>query len=149
MNDKEQAAIQESNKDSELISKKSMKQFVIFGIIGISNTAVDFIMFWLLIQTSLHYVIANIVAYAVGMLNSYLWNNSITFKSRRGNDQNIAVKRITRFIVWNGLMLLLSSALIYAVVEYMHWHALISKLVVTVVILVIQFLGSKKWVFKQ
>ncbi|MCR8659022.1 GtrA family protein [Paenibacillus endoradicis] len=149
MNDQEQAALMDSEKYAKTISRKSLKQFIIFGIVGVSNTVVDLIIFWLLIQSSLHYIIANIVAYSVGMLNSYLWNSAITFKSKHRKNEIVAVKRIVKFIIWNGLMLLLSSALIYVVVEFMHWHALISKLVVTVFILVVQFLGSKKWVFKQ
>jgi len=149
MSEQEQGALLQSKNNSNRTSRKSLKQFIIFGIVGVSNTAVDFIVFWLLIQTSLHYIIANIMAYSLGMLNSYIWNSAITFKSKYGKNEIIAVKRIIRFIIWNGLMLLLSSALIYVVVEYMQWHALTSKLVVTVIILVIQFLGSKKWVFKQ
>ena len=149
MNNQEQAVIMESEMNDKAIRQKSLKQFIIFGIVGVSNTIVDFVVFWVLIQLSLHYIIANIVAYGVGMLNSYFWNNKITFKSSRQQSDIIVARRIMRFIAWNGLMLLVSSVLIYAVIELLHWHALISKSVVIVVVLMFQFLGSKKWVFKQ
>lgn len=149
MNDQQQAALMEPDKYSKKIRGKSVKQFIVFGIVGISNTIVDFVVFWLLIQLSTHYIIANITAYSVGMLNSYFWNNAITFKSNTRQRDIVAVKRMIRFVVWNGSMLLVSSILIYAVIEFMHWHALISKLAVTIVVLIIQFVGSKKWVFKQ
>ena len=149
MNDQEQAAVRATDTSAKSNRRKSVKQFIIFAIVGVSNTAVDFIIFWLLIQLSVHYIIANIVAYSMGMLNSYIWNNAITFRSNDRHRDIIAVKRMIRFIIWNGCMLLVSSMLIYAVIEFAQWHALISKLVVTIVILMIQFIGSKKWVFKD
>ncbi|HIW31730.1 MAG TPA: GtrA family protein, partial [Candidatus Paenibacillus intestinavium] len=109
MNDQEQAAVRATDTSAKSNRRKSMKQFIIFAIVGVSNTVVDFIIFWLLIQLSVHYIIANIVAYSIGMLNSYIWNNAITFRSNDRHRYIIAVKRMIRFIIWNGCMLLVSS----------------------------------------
>jgi putative flippase GtrA len=57
-------------------------QFIKFGIVGVANTAVDWIAFFILI----HYVlqqnetISKALAFLIAMLNSYLWNTIWTFK---------------------------------------------------------------------
>lgn len=125
--------------------KKNVIQFIIFAIVGVSNTLVDLIVYWLLLQLSVYYVIANVVSYGAGMLNSYLWNRNVTFKENRADRSK---QTIIRFIVWNASTLLLSTGIIYCLTELFELHALLSKIIATCIVLAIQFLGNKLWVFK-
>lgn len=128
-------------------NRRTWIQLLLFGIIGISNTVVDIIVYWLLIQLTVPYVIANIASYGAGMLNSYLLNKNITFRS----NNNIQYERnvIIRFIIWNVITLTLSSGMIVVAVEWIALSQLWSKLIVTCFIVLIQFVGTKKWVFRQ
>lgn len=134
---------------NSLDKRKTVKQFLIFALVGVSNTAVDVIIFGLLLQLSVYYVIAHILSYGAGMLNSYWWNSRVTFRTPKQTDQSQSAKRINRFVLWNGSMLIISSSLIFVATEFLGWHALISKIVITLLVLVLQFIGSKIWVFKQ
>ncbi|MDQ6418346.1 GtrA family protein [Paenibacillus sp. LHD-117] len=125
-------------------------QFVMFGAIGVLNTAIDFGMFALLTWLSFHYAAAQAIAYLAGMANSYLLNNAITFRSgsvAAGNGKPANWRRQLRFLVWNGVMLLLSIALMGVAVQLFDWSEWAAKLAVTLVILGLNFYGSKKWVF--
>lgn len=151
-------------------------QFIIFGLVGVLNTAVDFVVYWALLQLSVYYIVANVLSYGAGMLNSYVWNKYLTFRSKKSDDQAARESEINRgsndskgngsgqkeagqkarergtllrFVIWNSMTLLLSSGLIALFIELAHWSELWSKLVVTAIIVVVQFTGMKKWVFRQ
>jgi len=126
---------------------KAIVQFISFGMIGVLNTAVDIAVYWLLLQFSVAYVLANIVAYAAGMLNSYVWNRAITFRTKKKEKHSRAI--VVRFVIWNLLTLCLSSLLITLLIEGLEWSKLWSKLAATALIVVVQFIGTKKWVFRQ
>lgn len=68
------------------MKSEGLIQFVKFGIVGLINTAVDWIAFFLLF----HYVfkqgetVSKALAFLVAMLNSYLLNTIWTFKKEYG-----------------------------------------------------------------
>jgi len=135
------------NEKAQTKPNKAIRQFLSFSIIGVLNTAVDIAVYWLLLQLSVVYVLANIAAYAAGMLNSFIWNRAINFRTKQREKHAFDV--ILRFVLWNLLSLLLSSLLITLLIEGLQWHELWSKLVATACIVVFQFIGMKKWVFRQ
>ncbi len=68
------------------MKSEGFKQFIKFGIVGMFNTAVDWLVFYLLF----HYVLqqsetaSKALAFLVAMLNSYIWNTLWTFKKEYG-----------------------------------------------------------------
>lgn len=73
----------------EKISKKypGLLQFIKFGIVGVVNTGVDWVVFYVLINNFLgdFHAIAKAISFTVAMLNSYLWNTVWTFKKEYQN----------------------------------------------------------------
>lgn len=129
-------------------NSKSLKQFIIFGLVGVSNTIVDVVLYSVLLHFSVYYLLANVISYGAGMLNSYIWNNTITFRSKQSMSQ-VDWSKIVRFVIWNVSMLACSSLFIYVLTELATVHAIVSKIIATCIILVVQFIGNKIWVFKQ
>lgn len=146
--------------------KKTMLQFFVFGLVGVLNTIVDLVVYWVFLQLSVTYIAANVLGYGAGMLNSYIWNNKITFRKlnhipNQVEQTNSQVERtpghvelsskgkLLRFIVWNVFTMLLSSACIVLFVELIHWSEMLSKIMTTVIIVAVQFIGMKKWVFRN
>lgn len=130
--------------------RRWLLQFAMFGMVGVLNTAIDFAAFGLLTWLSVHYAIAQALSYLAGMVNSYLLNHAITFRSARNSESGgiaSALRRQLRFLLWNGAMLLLSIGLMSAAVQLLGWTAWPAKAAVTVLILGLNFYGSKKWVF--
>jgi hypothetical protein len=64
-------------------------QFIKFGIVGLSNTAISYIIYFLLVYFDLHYLIASIIAFFISVLNSFFWNNKYVFKKEDGQKRNI------------------------------------------------------------
>lgn len=122
-----------------------LKQFAAFCAIGVLNTAIDMIVFALMIWIGVHYAAAQAAAYLAGMTNSYLMNSAITFRGQRADVDPI--RRKVRFAVWNAMMLTLSIGLIAVAKEAAGLSELAAKAVVTALIVALNFYGSKKWVF--
>ncbi|MCO7126221.1 GtrA family protein [Sporolactobacillus shoreicorticis] len=125
----------------ENIKWKWIKQGFVFGAVGVSNTAVDFIVFLLLTHFfSIFYAAAQILSYGAGMLNSYVWNSRITFSASERS-----LSRLIRFIVLNlavlGITLLAMRSMLFLPLY-------INKLISTFIGLSVNFLLSKLWVFK-
>ncbi|MFD2117957.1 GtrA family protein [Paenibacillus yanchengensis] len=134
---------------------KNGKQFVMFNMVGLLNTFVDIAIFSLMIWFGSFIVLAQVLGYIAGMLNSYVWNSRITFRqstheqtpNKRESMINDRTVQKGRFIIWNGLLLLLSTVLIVVSTDYIHLGVAISKALTTVLIVVINYAGSKYWVF--
>jgi putative flippase GtrA len=131
--------------------QKVLIQFITFNLVGLLNTAIDFLMFSFLIWLGAYYLIAQIIAYGAGMLNSFVLNSRYTFSkgiSERANSQRHQMNTSVRFVVWNSILLGITLLLLAAFKEWWGLSELPAKLIVTVVTVVLNFYGSKKWVFK-
>jgi putative flippase GtrA len=79
---------------------KGIIQFIKFAIVGVSNTAVDWVVYYILINTVLTATaeksIAKAISFLVAVINSYIWNTIWTFKkeyqSTIGKSGEIASK---------------------------------------------------------
>lgn len=111
-----------------------------FAVVGVSNTLVDFVIFFLL--QGLIGPIAQAVGYAAGTANSYYWNRRWTFKT----DQPRQKGELTRFLVVNVTVALLTTLLLSLLDAFMPvWAA---KVLVTVPGMALNYVLSKIWVFR-
>ncbi|NGZ77848.1 GtrA family protein [Saccharibacillus sp. VR-M41] len=111
-----------------------------FAVVGVSNTVVDFVVFFLL--QSLIGPFAQAAGYAAGTANSYYWNRRWTFKT----DQPRQKGELLRFLVVNATVALLTSLLLALLDLFMPvWTA---KVLVTVPGMAFNYVLSKVWVFR-
>ncbi|MGO4111318.1 GtrA family protein [Paenibacillus sp. YAF4_2] len=128
----------------------AVKQFVVFNIIGLLNTLVDFIVYSLLVWAGLYVLPAQAISYTAGMVNSYTLNSLLTFKGdkSRASESNFDRRRAVRFIILNAAVLGVSMLLLYEFTEVMKIGPLLGKLLATGVTVILNFAGSKWWVFR-
>ncbi len=67
---------------TNLKKHQGIVQFIKFGIVGVANTGVDWITFYILTATFLDdsETVAKAIAFLVAMINSYIFNTIWTFK---------------------------------------------------------------------
>ena len=46
-------------------------QFIRFNVVGVINTLIDWVVFWVMSMLGLHFVAAKIISYSCGLLQSY------------------------------------------------------------------------------
>ncbi|NIK76931.1 putative flippase GtrA [Paenibacillus castaneae] len=123
-------------------------QFIKFNLIGLLNTAIDFLIFTLLIWFGTYYLLAQLLAYSAGMINSLVLNNRYTFgKGEAASKHSLDLKMSGRFLVWNSILLGISLLLLATLTNWWGMEAVLAKALVTVTTVGLNFYGSKKWVF--
>ena len=101
--------------------KKSFIQFIKFVFVGISNTVISYVAYFILIKIGLHYIVASVVGFLMSVLNSFYWNNKYVFHSYCHDTRSIGKGLVKTFIAYAGSGLVLSNLLlIFWVVECYH-----------------------------
>lgn len=125
-----------------------VRQFYKFSVIGVSNTIIDFSLYYVLTRTiftfSFGYLFANVISFSVAVTNSYVWNRMWTFRSTNSNK----ILEYTKFYFVNLSGLLLSTGLLFIFVHFVHLHDTVGKLLAIILVLFWNFLINKVWVFK-
>lgn len=123
--------------------------FLRFALVGCVNFVVSFAVFYLTLTTLPRLgvtgpvaAIANVLAYAAGMINSFLLNRSFTFRA----DEN-APRQALRFAVLNAASLATGTAVMYALVDVAGCNALAVWTPLTAALVVANYLGCKHWAF--
>ncbi|WP_250886789.1 GtrA family protein [Bacillus sp. SM2101] len=121
------------------------KRFLKFSIVGGINTGIDFAIFSLLIAMGMNYLIAQIISYGGGLLNSYLLNRSWTFQQQG----RVEITEVVKFILVNFITIVITSILLALLYNELNLQLLLSKLIVTGFGVFINFIGNQIWVFKN
>ena len=119
-----------------------------FVVVGCANFVVSFAGFY----ASYHYLplgasssrgaIANVVAYAAGMLNSFLLNRFWTFRA----EGQVSV-HAAKFVLLHAATLAVSTGIVFLLVDLAGFPALAVWLPLTLAILTAHYLGMKHWAF--
>ena len=62
-----------------------------FGLVGILNTFITIGSYMLLVYLGINYLLANVIGYILGVINSFYWNKNWVFKVS-SNQRNIFMK---------------------------------------------------------
>ena len=143
--------------------KKSFLQLIKFGLVGVSNTLIDFLIASALNALFGIYYLAKIVGYACGIANSYFWNSRWTFREERRRDAREIVSFIAVNLVTLGLSLLLQWIFRDKLQLGAWWMRTLGEnfltkllngerfclLLATGIALIVNFLGNKLLVFRK
>jgi putative flippase GtrA len=129
----------------QLLHHHEVRRATRFGIVGVANTAIDFIIFTTLVHFfQLPYLWANVVAFSVASLNSYIVNRRWTFRSSARDIHREALQ----YIVVLTIGFFINEGVLYLVVEKTSAAPLIGKLMATGISLIWNFLANRFWTFK-
>jgi putative flippase GtrA len=121
-----------------------ISQFVKFGVMGVSNTLIFFLVYTLLLKAfGVWYVAASGIGFAVGAINGFLWNRAWTFRGHVGD----ALTPVRWFVVQTS-GLLLNLGLVYLFVDGAGLGELLGQAVTIAIVTVVTFLVNRDWTFK-
>lgn len=128
-----------------LNNKREAIQFMRFCTVGLGNTAVDLTAFFVLTLSGVPYLLAQTLSYSVGVVNSFFLNRKWTFRITHRTN----ILEVVRFAVVNGFSLLISSGMLFILHDANHTDLWLSKLIATGGGIVVNFIGSRLWVFTE
>lgn len=127
--------------------RPALRQFLKFGIVGASNTILDFCIYLALTRFTGyffdHKLLANVISFTGGVTNSFIWNKFWTFKN---TDRAIHIQYPKFFL--GSLSALAFNQAVFWVAHY-QWgvHDLIAKLLAVGVVMFWNFAVQKYWTF--
>lgn len=121
-----------------------MEKFIKFGLVGVLNTVITIIVFNILRFIGIDMVVANTMGYICGMANSYLWNNRWVFKS---NSKDVGT--VIKFIVVNVITMVINNCILILLVQKIGINEVIAQGSALILTTVINFMGSKVWIFRK
>ena len=134
--------------EKELKNKKSLVQFVKFGIVGVTNTILGLTIYYLFIYINKDlYQVGNIVGWLISVAWSCYWNNRFVF-TQEENGWKLLLKRLGKSYVSYGLTLIISIVLLHILVEIFKWSEKIVPIVCLIITIPLNFIMNKFWTFK-
>ena len=133
--------------------KKSINQFISFGIVGVINTIVGtIVMFSMYNLLGFGYWISSASNYIVGSICSYVLNKKYTFRVR-----DTSVIQILRFIINISVCYALAYGVARNLISYiLDSHKSSTKIIENIsmvvgmfIFVILNFLGQKIFVFKK
>ena len=93
-------------------------------------------------------VVSNVIAWVVAVAFAYLTNKPFVFKSHDWSMKTV-VPELTKFVgcrVGSGL---LETALLFLTVDLLHWNGNLMKLILSLIVVILNYVGSKLLVFRK
>jgi len=128
--------------------KQTLIQFIKFGIVGVSNTAISLLVYYIVLWINPNWYLAgNVAGWIISVANAFFWNERYVFTQER-NSFAAMLKRIGKTYLSYGATFLLSTVLLYLEVDVWHWSAVISPLINLLITIPLNFLLNKFWTFR-
>lgn len=126
-----------------LKNRETAIQFVKFGIVGVSNTAIGLGTYYLFLYLGCHYMVANVLSWLISVFNAYFWNNRYVFK-----NEVAWIRALVKTYLSYGFSFLTGCLCLYALVEWMGISDKIAPLLTLLLTIPMNFLLNKFWTFR-
>ena len=115
-------------------------------IVGGMTTLVSILIYALCTKCfHINYMVSNVISWIASVLFAYVFNRIFVFKSK--ND-NIFVE-IYQFFKYRIFSFLIEIFLMYVFVELINIDDMISKVIVQIIVIILNYVFSKLFVFKK
>ena len=132
-----------------LIKKVCNKEVILYIVFGVLTTLVNFVSFYILTHfINLDENLSNVIAIILSVLFAYFTNRKLVFNSTAVTFKE-NLKEFYKFILGRLFTMILEIVGFYLLFNIIHIHELISKLLITVIVIILNFFISKFFAFKK
>ncbi len=131
-----------------LTQKVLSKEVIFYAIFGVLTTAVNLVSFYILTHLGLDENLSNIIAIILAVLFAYFTNRKLVFNSTAVTFKE-NLKEFYKFILGRAFTMFLEILGFYLLFNIMGIQEFISKLVITVIVVILNFFISKFFAFKK
>jgi len=115
----------------------------------LSNTFIAYVIYVLLVYIGTHYIVANIVAFLLSVLNSFFWNHKYVFKDETGGKRNLLHTLIKTYVSYAFSGLIVGNILLYIYIDMLFLSKYVAPILVLLVTVPLNFFLNKLWTFKS
>ncbi len=124
-------------------------QFVKFGIVGLSNTVISYVVYLLFYSLGVNYIVASALGFLISVINSFFWNNKYVFKKENSEKRNLLNVFLKTFAAYAGTGLILSNILLIIWVEVLGIPKTIAPIISLLITIPLNFILNKFWAFNE
>lgn len=147
------AKILKKDQDENVIN--SLVQFVKFGIVGVSNTMISYVLNVLVLlamrpmNVSWDYFVGNIVSFILSVLWSFYWNNKYVFTLKEGQSRSLGKALLKTYVSYGFTGIILNNILSWVWISVLGISKYIAPIINLVASVPINFFMNKLWAFKE
>jgi len=136
---------------------EALMQFVKFGIVGVSNTVISYVLYFITLKAlkagtlfpNIDYLLAQIVAFILSVLWSFYWNNKMVFVLEDGQNRNLFKALLKTYVSYSFTGLFLNSILLILWVQIVGISEFIAPIINLLISVPLNFIINKFWAFKS
>ena len=136
--------------------KRTFIQFIKFGIVGVSNTLVSYLLNLLCLlvldkyDVAYDYVIANTVAFLLSVLWSFYWSERFVFTEHTEDyKSNKFVRLLKMYLSYGFTGIILNNVLSFLWISVLSISKVIAPLINSAIGVPINYVINKKWTFEE
>lgn len=121
------------------------REFILYAVFGILTFLVNFIAYFIFLGLGINYLISNVFAWVFSVLFAYVTNRTWVFESKSPS----ILKEMSLFFggrIFSGVV---DTTLMYLFIDVLVIGDLISKTVVQIIVIILNYVFSKWIVFKK
>lgn len=130
-----------------LFKDKNIKELVRYGLVGISTTAINLIVYHFFVLF-LDYKIANLIALVSSKTYGYFANKTIVFRSRTDNPKAFFLE-VGRFVFARGITAVVDYFGLIIAVDVFSFDKVLSKYAIQIIVIIMNFFMGKYMVFNK
>lgn len=128
---------------------KNGKEMVLYLIFGAGTTLVNIVSYFVLRSFfDANITVATIISWFFSVLFAYVTNKTLVFKSRKADIKGLAVEFLF-FISGRFLTCLIELCIMIVFVDHIKLSESLMKIVSSVVVIILNYIFSKVWIFKK
>ena len=122
-----------------------IKEILKYLIVGGLTTLVSIVSYYIVRLFIENYLVCTVISWIFAVAFAYITNRVFVFNSKREN----IFKECTEFVFSRILSLVAEVAVMYLLVDFLNISDKISKIIVQVIIVMLNYIFSKLFVFKE
>lgn len=146
----------EISRQHHLFQGECIRQFLKFGIVGLSNTVMSYFLYLVFLYMfeekhiflNYNYLVSSILTFFICSIWSFYWNNRVTFKKENNETRNFVKAYIKMILSYSLTGLFLHNTMLYVFVEFFFISKELVPLLILVVTVPVNFVLNKYWAFK-
>ena len=124
------------------------KEFILYVIFGITTSIINIGLFYILTTLGLVYTLSNIIALVIAKFFAYIFNKYLVFKRKCKSKKELIIE-ILSFIVCRFFTMIVDFCGLVFFVEVLNINKVLGKILITIIVVLINYFTNKKMVFKN
>ena len=120
----------------------------VYLVFGVLTTVVNYLVYMPLLSIGFSATVSNVIAWVAAVVFAYLTNKPFVFRSHDWSKATV-IAELTKFVgcrIGSGV---LETLIILVTVDILGWNGFVWKLVTSVLVVILNYIGSKLLVFTK